>query len=137
MSASEGYHRGLLTTFIERWRLRKAAQHIKTGDSVLDLACNEGKLIEFLPPQTDYLGIDISANAISNAQRHYPDRKFLVADLTEVTPTLNMRFDVIVMLAFLEHVATPGMIVSQVATLLKPGGTNCSHNACSLGASDS
>lgn len=116
------YHRGLLSGILESWRLRTAASFIKAGDAVLDLACNEGRLNDYLPPNCDYVGIDIGEGALALAKTRHPQREFVRADLTQPLPALGRDFDVIVMLAFLEHVAHPDQVLANAAYHLKTGG---------------
>ena len=118
------YRKGVFSEFLQSERLKRAAQFVKPGDSVLDLACNEGALLEYLPADLTYTGIDISEKAIERARTHYPQRTFQVADLTKPNREAlgTTQFDVIVMLAFLEHVKNPGDLLLRYLTHLKPGG---------------
>lgn len=118
------YANGLLSGFLERQRLKQASQFVKAGDNVLDLACNEGGLLPFLPTDIQYTGIDIAEKAITRASEAYSQHTFRVADLTQ--PNLEMlgvaQFDVIVMLAFLEHIKSPGELVKNYVPYLKSTG---------------
>jgi ubiquinone/menaquinone biosynthesis C-methylase UbiE len=118
----QGYHYGLLSNFIEGWRLRRAVQRLQPGNSVLDVACNEGKLVEYLSANTSYIGIDINERAIDQARQRYPTRTFLSADLTQAPPLYDKQFDAIFMLAFLEHVADPAKLLISVKRYLNPTG---------------
>jgi 2-polyprenyl-3-methyl-5-hydroxy-6-metoxy-1,4-benzoquinol methylase len=116
------YERGKLSGFLETVRLRQASRYINSGNRVLDLACNEGRLIDYLPQDCDYLGIDIAEKAINIARSRHPDYEFIVADLSDSIPTLTHQFDIVVMLAFLEHIADPGSMLKTVIPALKTGG---------------
>jgi 2-polyprenyl-3-methyl-5-hydroxy-6-metoxy-1,4-benzoquinol methylase len=117
------YMGGLLSGFLETQRLRQASQHIKGGDKVLDLACNEGHLIDFLPANVNYVGIDINETAIEQAQQLHPSHEFMVADLSDSLPAdLHQLFNVIVMLALLEHIPQPQNLLRVAAQALQPTG---------------
>lgn len=120
----ETYANGLLSGFLRRARLKQAARFVRPNANVLDLACDEGALLEYLPVNVFYTGIDIAEKAIVRAQTRYPKRIFKVADLTK--PNVAMlggdQFDVIVMLAFLEHIKHPGDLLARYALHLKPDG---------------
>lgn len=121
-AAVERYQRGKLSGFLETARLRHASKHIQPGNRVLDLACNEGHLIDFLPANTPYLGIDIAEKAIKIARANHPNHEFMIADLSEALPNLTDKFDVVVMLAFLEHISDPGAMLRIVKPVLNSGG---------------
>jgi 2-polyprenyl-3-methyl-5-hydroxy-6-metoxy-1,4-benzoquinol methylase len=120
--SSEPYHRGVLSTLVERWRLQKAAQYIYANDTVLDLACGEGNLIAYLSPTARYLGIDVSDSSIRAARRRYPSRQFILGDLTQLELDAFKPFDVVVILAFLEHLPVPSTVVASAAAVLTTGG---------------
>jgi SAM-dependent methyltransferase len=119
----EAYLGGKLSGYLETERLRQASRYIQPGHHVLDLACNEGRLIDFLPDGAAYTGIDINDRALARARQLYPGREFLNADLSQTLPdSLYGQFDVIVMLAFLEHIPQPADMLRVVAGALKSDG---------------
>jgi len=52
--------------------------------SVLDLACGQGVLAEYLPTKVDYWGLDISSKLIAHAKKKHksPNQHFLKQDLS-------------------------------------------------------
>src|SRR3984885_559627 len=57
--------------------------HLKPGAAVLDIGCGQGVLLRRLPSAAycRYVGVDLSASAISVAQQQQPERStFLAAD---------------------------------------------------------
>lgn len=68
---------------------------LKPGFKVLDVGCGFGNLLEFLPKNISYVGIDISQNYINYAKKRYNSRgRFICADVTKLG--LNReKFDVI------------------------------------------
>ncbi len=122
MSHDDRYMSGLLSGFLERSRLERAASSVQPGMRVLDIACNEGALLEVLPSDVEYVGLDRSEHAIARARERHPQAQFLVTDLSEALPALGEPFDVITVLAFLEHLADPAKLLSDLCPLLKPEG---------------
>jgi ubiquinone/menaquinone biosynthesis C-methylase UbiE len=63
---------------------RLIASKIHDNESVLDLACGDGKLCEFLP--NELLGIDNSPSSLKLNRKYYPKRykKLLIGDMREL-----------------------------------------------------
>jgi SAM-dependent methyltransferase len=120
--SDEIYHNGLLSSYLETQRMKQASRFIKSRYHVLDLACNEGRLLEFIPSDVRYVGIDIQQKAIERASVRYPQHKFLIADLTRELDIEFKSFDVIVMLAFLEHIEQPAELLKLYKSYLKSDG---------------
>lgn len=92
--------------------------------SILDAGCGEGLLAEKLKllPYKNYLGMDVSKEAIALATRNLSDERsrFAVADawLFE-TPE---RFDVIIFNQSLYYLADPVGVLHKYRAMLNPGG---------------
>jgi SAM-dependent methyltransferase len=70
--------------------------------SVLDLGCGYGRVAnEFLQQGFEYIGIDVSPDAIKQAQLDNPEGKFQVMDLNEWEPAAG--YDVVCALYILVH----------------------------------
>ncbi len=71
------------------------SNHIKDGDSLLDYGCGIGDILKYLEDKkkiSDYLGVDINENFISQAKKDYPDNNFqLIKDSSEI----NGKYDVV------------------------------------------
>jgi SAM-dependent methyltransferase len=63
--------------------VRTLGPRLEPGDSVLDLACGDGGLAEFLPEQR-YLGVDANREMVDAARRH--GRDVVLADLNDFMP---------------------------------------------------
>ena len=97
--------------------------HLKPGGTVLDTGCGQGVLLRRLPVScySRYVGIDLSASAISVAQEHANERStFLVADCEEYSPA--EQFDVMVFNEVLCCLRDPLGTVERYARSLNPGG---------------
>jgi 2-polyprenyl-3-methyl-5-hydroxy-6-metoxy-1,4-benzoquinol methylase len=108
--------------FLQNWRVRKAAPYIAHGDRVLDLGSSDGVLFERLGicgPGS--MGIDPTlASDYRTRQGFRMVRGYFPGSL----PPDAGPFDVIVMLAVLEHIPDDQLkpLARGCARLLKPGG---------------
>ena len=62
--------------------------------SVLDAACGVGNLNEYVPDPISYTGVDFSPHMIEQARNTYPDKKFEVMDLRNLTFS-SEKFDLV------------------------------------------
>jgi 2-polyprenyl-6-hydroxyphenyl methylase/3-demethylubiquinone-9 3-methyltransferase len=109
-------------------RLQFILDHIGLkGTRVVDIGCGGGILTEALAKSgADALGIDLSADLIDIAELHSLEsgitaqyQKISAEALAELQPE---SFDVVTCMEMLEHVPSPGSIISACATLVKPDG---------------
>ena len=63
--------------------VRTLGPDLEPGANVLDLACGDGALADFLPQQR-YVGVDASAEMVAAGTKH--GRELIQADLNEYTP---------------------------------------------------
>lgn len=107
---------------LQNWRIRKAAPHIATGDRVLDLGSADGVLFERVGRcGPGSLGIDpVLPENRTTRQGFRLLRGYFPGDI----PADAGPFDVIVMLAVLEHFPPDqyGPLRDGCARLLRPGG---------------
>ena len=83
--------------------LEKVLSSLKDNDSLLDVGCGNGRLVENLKNrQIDYLGVDSSEELIKLAKVNYPDNNFLVTDVLNLN-TINKKFDLVISVAVLHH----------------------------------
>lgn len=116
---------GLTTLALHLERYTFAAQHAKPG-RILDIACGVGygtrMLFDEIPHPCQVFGVDCSPDSIEYARQRYAREgiTFLVADaMTYHDPE---PFDTIVSLETIEHLAHPTAFISQITSLLRPGG---------------
>jgi SAM-dependent methyltransferase len=57
---------------------------LEPGDTVLDLACGDGALADFLPPEIAYRGVDASEAMVAEGRRH--GRSLDIGDLNDYEP---------------------------------------------------
>jgi 2-polyprenyl-3-methyl-5-hydroxy-6-metoxy-1,4-benzoquinol methylase len=97
--------------------------HLRPQGEILEIGCGEGLLQRRLNPDltTRYVGIDISATAISRANERRTARStFVAADAATFTP--DGTFDVIVFNECLEYFDDPKALVRRYRGFLKPSG---------------
>jgi 2-polyprenyl-3-methyl-5-hydroxy-6-metoxy-1,4-benzoquinol methylase len=97
--------------------------HLKPGGAVLDVGCGQGALLRRLPADaySRYVGIDLSASAISVAGQQRNERStFLAVDCENYSP--EERFDVIVFNEVLCCLHDPLQTLERYVRSLNPGG---------------
>jgi len=97
--------------------------HLKPGAAVLDTGCGQGALLRRLPSDaySRYVGIDLSASAISVATKQQNERStFLATDCENYSP--EERFDVIVFNEVLCCLRDPLQTVERYVRSLNCGG---------------
>lgn len=115
---------GLLSGWLIDARTQTAAAWV-TGESVLDLGCNIADLARAIPPNVDYVGVEVVPEIAALARALHPDRRFLSFDIEAPWPAAvtERAFDHVALLAVLEHLKRPGDVLRQAAAVLRPGGT--------------
>ncbi len=108
--------------FLQSWRVRKASPHVAHGDRVLDLGSSDGVLFEQLGRcGPGSMGIDPTLAADTKNRQGF---RMVRGYFPEALPADAGPFDVIVMLAVLEHIPDDQLVplAKGCARLLKPGG---------------
>ena len=94
--------------------------NLKKG-SLLDIGCGNGVTARNLPKSVEYLGIDASNGLIQEATKLSPDKKFLVADATNI-PTDKL-FDAALFLLSLQNMEFGEKAIEEASKKLKKNGT--------------
>jgi SAM-dependent methyltransferase len=115
---------GTLSGWLIDARSRAAARFV-TGSSVLDAGCNIADLARVIPPNVDYLGLEIVPEIVALDRQLHPERRFECCDLEGSWPAVvtERRFDHVALLAVVEHLKHPAAVLRQAASVLNPGGT--------------
>ncbi len=114
---------GRLTVRVGAARLAAALPHVPLGARVLDLGCGLTDLSSRLP---SYVGCDQSPEILLVQRARFPSAVFFEWDFAESDAPVGLAaqgpFDVVLLLAVLEHVAKPHRLVARAVSLLGPGG---------------
>ena len=74
----------------------------KDGQKILDIACGTGNIIEFLPKNIDYTGVDYSLKYIEFCKKKFPQFSFICANSFE-DMGLDMKYDIIICEALISN----------------------------------
>lgn len=106
---------------LERIRMNAVRGYI-FGD-LLDIGCGYGSVVRtFAPKPENYTGVDHNPIVVNWLQKQYPGYAFLSLDLDSQTIPTQRKFDTVLMIAVLEHLAQPDRLVSSLPDLLNPAG---------------
>ncbi|MDD2487588.1 MAG: class I SAM-dependent methyltransferase [Candidatus Gracilibacteria bacterium] len=95
---------------------------------ILDIGCGNGRLLNYLIPaglDKSYFGIDSSDGMISEAIREFPDHKFELLDMTDLSGFDGEKFDMIFLIASFHHLKTlteRQEVLSHINGILRSGG---------------
>ncbi len=104
----------------------KACMEHARGDSLLDMPCGDGTLLEMLSPGfRRIVGVDASGVHLENARKRLPAGEFHEALLEEFDT--EERFSTITMINVLEHVVDPVLALKRAARLLSEDGVLLVH----------
>ncbi|MGH9771799.1 MAG: class I SAM-dependent methyltransferase [Candidatus Acidiferrales bacterium] len=104
---------------IQTWRIKKACRFIPDGARVLDIGCADGALFGAVPSIREGIGIDPRLDNVRSQDKFLFVRGLFPADLPD-----QRSFDVIIMLAVLEHIPhrEQNELAINCARYLNPGG---------------
>ena len=106
--------------FIARMRFRAAYPHVRPGTRVCDVGC--GLEAAFLDYAADKVasGVGVDDQVESGVRGRW---QRVHADITKPLPLGSEQFDHVVMLAVLEHLVEPEVVLREVHRILAPGGS--------------
>ena len=111
----------LLEPLLRRMRVRRVLPVLARHPDchLLDVGCGaKAALLRAVEPHVARaVGIDVKAPAIASGKL-----STIAATLSDALPFPDRAFDVVTMLAVLEHLAQPRAIVGEIHRVLKPGG---------------
>lgn len=109
-----------LDRFIARQRFQAAYPHIRKGSRVCDLGCGlDAAFLDFAAERIAHgVGVDDQVRDGDGGPW-----KRVRADIRKALPLESGEFDNVVMLAVLEHLAEPELVLREAHRILKPGGS--------------
>lgn len=111
----------LLEPLLRRMRLARVLPAIRRHPDcrLLDVGCGwEARLLRAVEPYVrEAVGIDFKAPEID-----HPRLRTLAMTLEDRLPFADASFDVVTLLAVLEHLSQPRRMVEEIARVLRPGG---------------
>lgn len=113
----EGGPHGYFDWHDEPGYFRDIVDHFSPTDRLLDVGCGTAWLNDHF---RDYVGIDVSAEAVAHAQAL--GRNAIVHNVEDRFPFEDASFDGVIVKDLLEHVLDPVAVVREVARVLRPGG---------------
>lgn len=94
---------------------------LKPTDSLLDIGCGQGLLLEHLPKTVEYTGIDLSKSLIAEAKKRKLGT-FIHADATKKLPLEKKEFTHAIAILSLQNMEHPEAAIQNMANHLKKGG---------------
>jgi 2-polyprenyl-3-methyl-5-hydroxy-6-metoxy-1,4-benzoquinol methylase len=91
-------------------RYEYAARHL-VGKRILDCACGMGYGTDILAARCNATGVDIDENAIALARARYPERKFEVGDIHQMS---FCGYDSLASFETLEHLDNPESVIERL-----------------------
>ena len=92
---------------------------------IIDFGCGPGSIIEYLPEQVEYVGVDSEKNYIDSAKNKYGEKgKFIRQDILSISPKEVNYFDVAIANGLLHHLndEESEKLIITANRVLKPGG---------------
>ena len=112
---------GLISPLLEVLRTGEAARWVK-GQWVLDCGCGRAKILQMLPPTIHYTGLDHDSHMVDYLRWRYPNGRFLCMDVECKDLPAEEKFDCLLMVAILEHVADAEASLQRWVRHVRPGG---------------
>ncbi len=104
--------------FLQQWRIRAAQRWIPDGAAVLDIGCYQGELFQALSARLGSgIGIDPLTTEMTAATY-----RLMPLSFSEPLPYPDQSFDVVVLLATLEHIIDKHPLARDCQRLLRPNG---------------
>lgn len=102
-------------------------KYIKKGDTIADLGCGNGRLLDFLKDRQEinYIGIDNSITLLEKAKEQHKDGKFKNGDLLKL-PLQDHSIDVAIAIASIHHIPSQELrkkALMDISRIIKPNGT--------------
>ncbi len=96
---------------------------IRAAKRILDIGCGVFVWNETLTSDQLYLGLDIEDEVVGHNREHFDQYEFAAFDANQSDyGAIPDGFDLIIMLASIEHIANPQRVLTELKPKLVPGG---------------
>ncbi len=110
-----------LSNVLTAWRHKVILPYLK-GD-VLDIGCGNAVILSKYKPLLDhYTGVERQQAHVDHLAHRFPEAVFIARDLDREPLGLEKRFDVVLMIAIIEHIWNQKFLFEQIIEVLKPQG---------------
>lgn len=93
------------------------------GTRLLDVAMGDGHNLPLIPPDCEVYGVDISHVMLEKTRRDFPNRDLrMIVGEAETLPFADATFDNLFSLGALNFMNDPGLVLKEMARVVKPGG---------------
>jgi len=118
-----------------QFRIKFVEKHVrpKAGMRILDLGCGPGTILDFLPADIDYVGVDLSETYIKSAQIKFGDRgRFLCLPVESTLEAGLKDFDVVLGMGLVHHLDDnqAHSFFSLASKAMAPKGRCVTHDPC-------
>lgn len=118
----QGELNGLLSGFLVRKRIRAVLPFVKSSSRICDIGCGIYSWSDLVDSKTYYVGLDIGNEIIEYNQEHF-GHAFYVKDIEQDgLADLGENYDLVIMLAVLEHFNNPELVLKKVKGILAHNG---------------
>jgi len=77
--------------------------YVSKDSNILDIGCGNGRLVQNIPSESKYTGLDISPKLISKAKAKHPTHNFVTGDILAL-PFQDNSFDIVFAIASFHHI---------------------------------
>lgn len=114
---------GLFSGFLARKRMEAVLPFVKKSNRICDIGCGVFRWDGILPAEADYTGIDIEEDIVRH-NKNISKHNFLVKDVEQDDlKDIGEGFDLILMLAVIEHFKRPDTALQKLKDILAPDGS--------------
>lgn len=116
-----------------RRRLVDEYLRLRPGNTLLDVGCGTCAILDCLPADVRYIGVDLSNSYIEDARSRYGDRgTFLCQDVSQLAPESWDTADAALAVGLLHHLEDEEVdgLFAAIARILVPGGRLVSIDPC-------
>lgn len=114
---------GLLSKFLINQRQNIVKPYFQGKKNILDLGCGIFRWGDYIQQNVFYTGVDIESEIIAYNQTNFPQFSFFQNNIDQEKLSFpDDSFDLVIMLAIIEHLSNPVKILQEVRRVLANGG---------------